>query len=229
MLLLLLSPKFPLREAFEFSQGTIVTPRGNAEDKGEKYTYRVVYAGDFSPCDKYIDIEKLPIISLPKPIKEERVLGKEDYLICAKGSLKGISMYHTLKEKQESDIPLVASNNLIVARPKPEALAINGILYLHNLLDLIIQHLKEEGVREASSSSQSLITIGALNELMINHLDSKRVVEYQERFNSVSTRWEKAYSDLKAIDGELKELNIEISKRIFELIPADLSQISGKR
>ena len=179
MLLLLLTPKFPLSEAFDFSQGNILQPRNKLILTGKENYCHVIYPGDISTCDKKIDINKLTLINLPKPIKYSKILKKEDYLISAKGGIKGFSLYNTLKNSEEADTPLAASNNLIVVRPKEEALRYNTIQYLHNLLDLVVQRLRDEREKESpeDTKNQQLITIR--RELLPMYAESPTDVSLQ--------------------------------------------------
>lgn len=215
MLLLLGLLQFPLRTVFDFFQGPITQPRAKAGVSGNGFDYRVIYSGDFSSCEKEIELESLTTTTLSKPIKETRILQKEDYLISYKGGIKGISMYHTLKKGNDNKLPVAASNNLIVVRPKPESAEGNGTLYMHNLLDLILQHLIKKDKEQPEGQKTTLISQHFLEEFNIQHIDMQTVKGYQERFREISNRWEKAYEHLQSINKELNGLNKEIGAGLF--------------
>lgn len=213
--------RFPLSEVFEFKQGNILQPKNKLRFKGNENLCQVIYSGDFSDCEKEIDIDKLTQISLPKPIKKLNELRKEDYLISAKGGIKGFSLYHSLKNRKEGSLPVAASNNLIVVRPKQEVIMANGILYMHNLLDLITQHLRKESEKpqEGGIKSQA-INIRFLSDLKIFHTADQQIRGYQEKFVEISSRWEKAYDHLLTIKKELDALNFEIESELFKNLPS---------
>lgn len=224
MLLLLGVPRYPLSEAFEFSQGSILQPRNRADNAGKDNLCRVIYSGDFSTCDKEIDIDKLPLVSLSKPIKATKILRKEDYLISAKGGIKSFSLYQSLKNRREGSLPIAASNNLIVVRPKPEAIESNGILYMHNLLDLVIHHIRmQDDKPEATESKNQVVTIKSLSELKIHMLAMQQVMGYQAKFSDIIKRWEATYDQLREIQKELDSLNAEIKAEILKEYPHEIT------
>lgn len=216
MLLLTVLPKYTLDSAFEIRLGNILQPKYKSDNARDGFKYRVVYSGDFAGGQRVLDINGLTTVYLNKEIKKNKELRKDDYLISAKGGIKGFSLFHTLNTLKENELPLAASNNLIIVRPKEELLKTNDILYLHNLLDLVVTHIRETAANTVSTGgTQQSLTIRSLAKTSLNHIDNESVRHFQEEFSQISEELEQAWLKFEGAKSKLSALNKEFAVRMF--------------
>ena len=241
LLLLLLqeqSYKHKLSDLFDIKQGIAIKPGSNLKGK---YRYKAVFPSMMNSPFKVLDSNELNDFYTDTELSEEKLLTKDDYLIACKGLIKGFSLFQSescLKSiKNEKMHGVVASNHLIILRPKPIThMFISDTYFLHNLLDMVVERITGY-LSDNKGKKQQYITIADLKNINIglhwNSLDEElqkigpdKLEEFKkvfgekiEAFQQLFADWDEKLKAFNEANTKLKEFNTQLQNQIRVTLP----------
>ena len=227
-----------LSDLFEMKQGLAVDT--TQTKKGEN-KYKVVYPSRLNNPFKTLDIMELSDYYTSSKLSEDKLLSKMDYIIAAKGLIKGFSMYHSeecLKAvKKEDALGIIGTNHLIILSPKPQTLeTFSSSYFLHNLLDQVVNKIIK--IKNSNKNTkQNYLTIGELKDIEIEFkwirpdlndekTDSQKLDHFKEHyslklksFNNLYMDWENKLAKFKKADQTLSEFNEKLKEEVIISFP----------
>lgn len=240
LLLLLLeqSYKHKLSDLFDIKQGIAIKLGSNLKGK---YRYKAVFPSMINSPFKVLDSTELNDFYTDSELSEEKLLTKDDYLIACKGLIKGFSLFQSescfKSMKNEKPHGVVASNHLIILRPKPIAhMFISDTYFLHNLLYMVVERITDY-LSNNKGKKQQYITISDLKNINIGlhwtSLDEElqkagpeKLEEFKKVFGEKIAAFQRLFADwdekLKAfneVNTKFKEFNNELQNQIKITLP----------
>lgn len=215
------SHQYALSELFDIKQGLLLpskSKRANALNGANKY--KSLFISDMPAPYEPLVADSLADCSLNKEIKKTHLLCKQDYLISAKGQIKGYALYHSKafeNEDVQNHVGIIASNHFIVLRPRTSTLeALGESYFIYNILDLIIPRLNALAKQSTKKNQTPYITISDLQKFTINLPEATTLYELNLTFLELQKDFELKIKQLNESRFKLNNYNKSLESQFFK-------------
>ena len=199
-----------LSDIFEIRQG-IATPYLKHKVNPEAgHVYKLIYPADLNLVFKSLDVHSLSEFHSEKELNPARLLTADDYLISCKGIVKGFTLLHSADQLAAGPRTVrkgvVATNQFIIARPRPSFQEAYGVPYLHNLLEMLIPTMNEMTASQSEKTVFRYITIRDIENISLE-LPTKGAEMKRKEFETLYKSWKKHLELFSKSDELLKAHN----------------------
>jgi hypothetical protein len=212
----------PLSHFFQIKAGVPITPANSMQldsENNQKYRYQVASIARITVPALGIEFGELEEKYFTKELDREKELHDTDYLISAKGSIKGISLKRCkkmLETAASEGVRVIANSSFYVVRPHPNSVYSDHTDFLHSMLDALVDFLErkrtdENGLGRDYYTIQDLLNIGVsypkeniedkVMELeMLNRNYNEKLSALSDALHNYQEALHSAFGDEKLID-----------------------------
>jgi hypothetical protein len=213
--------QYTLSELFDIRQGLLLPSKSKREKALNGVNkYKSLFISDMPAAYEPLDVESLADCALTKEIKKTHLLCKQDYLISAKGQIKGYALYHSKAFEDEDSqkyLGIIASNHFIVFRPRTSTLEAFGESYfIYNILDLIIPRLNILTKQSTKKNQTPYRTISDLQNFTIDLPNANTLYELNLAFLELQNDFELKIKELNESRFRLNHYNKSLLTQFFK-------------
>jgi hypothetical protein len=199
-----------LSDIFEIRQGIAAPYMKHKVIPKTDHIYKLIYPADLNMVFKTLNIDSLSDFHSEKELNQAKLLTEEDYLISCKGIVKGFSLLYSADKlasgPRKARKAVVATNQFIIMRPRPNFQEVYGLPYLHNLLDLLIPKMNQMTETRSEKSVLRYITISDIENITLELPVQKAEIKRKE-FDTIYKSWKKNLELFSKSDEQLKAYN----------------------